>query len=64
MENTERNAFFKLQAEMLYGKVLDLARVSSMTDRSFQQFEKDIKRMVRESFDGVQAVMEEEINKK
>jgi len=39
----------EMQDEMI-GYVLDLARVSPMGDRQFQQFERSIKKYIRETF--------------
>lgn len=61
MNDTEFEAnvkeFCKKQSEQLYGKILDMARISPMNDRQFEQFAKDTKQYVRETLDVVATVM-------
>jgi hypothetical protein len=63
MNKEQLGEFLKKQAEQLYGRILDEARVSDMGDRQFKQFSSDVKQYVRESMEGVGAVVGEFIEK-
>lgn len=43
MEIKEKAELLELSLQRTMGKVLDLGRISGMSDRSFQQFERTIK---------------------
>jgi len=59
MDKEQVSEFLKKQAEQLYGRILDEARVSDMGDRQFKQFSSDVKQYVRDSMEGVGAVLGE-----
>lgn len=63
MNEIELTEFLKKQAELLYGKILDMARISEMSDRSYRQFEVLTKQYVRESFEGVNYVLIQDTKK-
>ena len=62
MKKEELVQWFKTEAEKLYGRILDEARVSDMGERQFKQFSTDVKQYVRESFNGIAEVLGEEEN--
>jgi hypothetical protein len=51
--------FMKKESEKLYGKIIDMAKVTPLTDRQLEQFVISTKQYVRESFSGVLAVIKE-----
>lgn len=63
-DKLDLGALLRKQQEDFQGYVLDFARVSSMGDRQFQQFEKSIKRYFRSSTDALISVLKEYIESK
>ena len=50
MENkVDLSAILRNNSNLMLGRVLDLARISEMGDRQFQQFEKSVKQYFRET---------------
>lgn len=48
--------------DLMLGRVLDLARISEMNDRAFQQFEKSIKQYFRETIDSTNIILKDYID--
>lgn len=61
MKNEDLQIWLRKEGEKLYGRILDMVRITELKDRAFQQIEKDIKQSVRESMDGIASVLSEDV---
>ena len=59
MMKVELQEWLVKEGQKLYGSILDRVRITEISERAFSQIEKDIKQSVRESMDGISAVLSE-----